>query len=329
MKHFRFIGLLCLALLFPLLAVGAEPLIHIRFSHVSDNDTPKGQGALMFKRLVEERLAGAVKVDVFPNSSLFGDRDELQALRDGKVEMLATSLAKFGKYTTRLKLFDLPFLFKDHAALERFQKRPAGQQLLLSMQDHDIMGLAYWFNGMKLLSAVKPLREPADAAGLRFRIQPSDVIDSQFKALGADTVRMPISEVAEALAKGDVSAVENPWSNLHTQGLYRHLPYITVSDHGPVSYMLITNAKFWRKVPFSVRIKLDEIITEVTYEVNRQADALNESSKAHIVASGRSQVISLTDAQKQHWREAMRPVWKQFESEIGADLIAEAERANN
>lgn len=327
MNPIRSLMVLCLSLMFPLLTLAADP-IHIRFSHVSDDDTPKGQGALMFQRLVEERLGGAVTVEVYPNSTLFGDRDELQALRDGKVEMLATSLAKFDTYTSKLKLFDLPFLFNDRAALERFQKRPVGQQLLLCMQDSDIMGLAYWFNGMKLLSARQPLREPEDARGLRFRIQPSRVLEAQFKNLGADTVRMPISEVALALAKGEVTAVENPWSNLDTQQLYPHLPYITVSDHGPVSYMLLTNAKFWRKIPFSVRIQLDEIITEVTFAVNRQAEALNESSRARITAAGSSQVITLSDSQKKQWREAMRPVWRQFEGEIGADLIAEAERAN-
>ncbi|MGM3389207.1 DctP family TRAP transporter solute-binding subunit [Stutzerimonas stutzeri] len=328
MKPIRTLALLCLSLASPLLAAAAEPGIHIRFSHVSDDDTPKGQGALMFKRLVEERLGGAVTVEVFPNSTLFGDGDELQALRDGKVEMLATSLAKFDAYTPKLKVFDLPFLFDDRAALERFQKRPVGQQLLLSMQDSDIMGLAYWFNGMKLLSGRQPLREPGDARGLRFRIQPSRVLEAQFKTLGADTVRMPISQVAQALSKGEVTAVENPWSNLDTQRLYPHLPYITVTDHGPVSYMLITNATFWRKIPFNQRIKLDEIITEVTFAVNRQAEALNESSRARIVAAGTSQVITLTDAQKARWREAMRPLWQQFEGEIGADLITEAERAN-
>lgn len=321
------VTLLCLLLSLPVFS--SEGPITIRFSHVSAEDTPKGQGALLFKRLVEERLAGKVQVEVYPDSTLFGDDQEIEALRAGKVEMLATSLAKFDKYAPKLKVFDLPFLFTNKASLERFQARPKGQQLLQSMHEQNIMGLAYWFNGMKLLAGPHPILEPVDAANLTFRVQPSPVLAAQFKALGANTVQMPISEAAEALADGRIDAVENPWSNIFTQGLNRNLPHITESNHGVVSYMLITNAGFWRKIPFKTRITLDEIINEVTFEVNRQAEALNAESKARTLASDSSRVYALTPEQQKQWREAMRPVWRAFEGEIGSDLIDEAEKASD
>ena len=309
-------------------AVAQESTLVIKLSHVVADDTPKGQGALMFQRLVDQRLEGKVRVEVYPNSSLYGDANELEALRNNEVQMLAPSLAKFDQYTKQLQVFDLPFMFDDLEAVNRFQKRAKGRQLLRSMEDQNIVGLAYWHNGMKQMSATKALRLPGDAAGLNFRIQNSKVLDAQFAQLGATAVKMPFAEVYKGLQSGQVQGAENPWSNIYSQRLHEVQPFITETNHGVLDYMLISNARFWYAIPHQIRTELEAIIDEVTYAVNRQAEEANQADRRRIEASGKSQIISLTPEQRQAWRDAMQPVWQQFEAEIGSDVIKAAQVVN-
>ena len=308
-------------------ALADEPIL-IKFSHVVADATPKGQGALLFKQLVEERLAGKVKVEVYPNSSLFGDANELEALRKNDVQLLAPSLAKFEQYTKQLQVFDLPFLFDDLDAVNRFQKRAKGRQLLRSMEDHNIVGLAYWHNGMKQLSATRALNMPGDANGLSFRIQPSAVLEAQFAQVGANSQKLPFSEVFKALQSGQVQGAENPWSNIYSQKLHEVQPFISETNHGVLDYMLVSNSRFWYGIPHQIRMELEAIIDEVTYLVNKQAEAANQADRQRIVDSGRSQVINLTAEQRQAWRDAMRPVWEQFQGQIGSDVIKAAQTVN-
>jgi C4-dicarboxylate-binding protein DctP len=305
----------------------AEPIV-IKFSHVVAEDTPKGKGALLFKRLAEERLPGQVSVEVYPNSSLYGDADELEALREDKVQLLAPSLAKFEQYTKQVQVFDLPFLFDDLDAVNRFQKRAKGRQLLRSMETHNITGLAYWHNGMKQLSATRPLHRPADAAGLSFRIQPSAVLQAQFDAVGANSQKLPFAQVYSALKAGSVQGAENPWSNIYSKNMHQVQPYITETNHGVLDYMLVTNTRFWMSMPHKVRFELEAIIDEVTYMVNQEAEQLNQADRERIRQAGTSQIIALSDEERQAWREKMRPVWQQFEPVIGADIIKAAEHVN-
>ena len=305
----------------------ADPIV-IKFSHVVAEHTPKGQGAMLFKQLAEERLGDKVKVEVYPNSSLFGDGKEMEALLLGDVQIIAPSLAKFEHYTKQLQVFDLPFLFDDMAAVDRFQKGPEGQKLLTSMTDKGITGLAYWHNGLKQLSANKPLREPKDARGLKFRVQASAVLEEQFKAVRANPRKMSFAEVYQGLQTGVVNGAENPYSNIYSQKMHEVQKYITESNHGLLDYMLITNTKFWDGLPADVRDELDKIIAEVTVEVNKQADALNEGDKQRIAEGGTTEILTLTPEQRGQWRDAMQPVWKKFEGEIGADLIKAAQAAN-
>ena len=293
-------------------AMAADPVI-IKFSHVVAEQTPKGQGALMFKKLVEERLPGKVKVEVYPNSSLFGDGKEMEALLLGDVQMIAPSLAKFEQYTKTLQLFDLPFLFNDIAAVNRFQLSPQGQGLLKSMESKNITGLAYWHNGMKQLSANKALRVPADARGLKFRVQASAVLEEQFKAVRANPRKMSFAEVYQGLQTGVVNGAENPYSNIYSQKMHEVQKYITESNHGVLDYMLITNTKFWNGLPPDVRSELDKIVVEVTAQVNKEAAQLNESDKQRIIAAKTTEIIILTPQEREQWREAMKPVWKMFE----------------
>src|SRR5690606_21684332 len=222
----------------------AEPIV-IKFSHVVAEDTPKGKGALMFKRLVEERLPGQVSVEVYPNSSLYGDANELDAVN-------------------------------------RFQKRARGRQLLRAMEDENITGLAYWHNGMKQLSATRALRMPSDASGLAFRIQPSAVLESQFAQLGAAANKIAFSKVFTSLQDGTVQGAENPWSNIYSQKMHTVQPYITETNHGVLDYMLVSNTRFWFGIPHQIRTELEGIIDEVTYEVNRAAEDANQADRASI-----------------------------------------------
>ncbi|CAB1402954.1 TRAP transporter substrate-binding protein [Pseudomonas fluorescens] len=308
-------------------AMAADPVI-IKFSHVVADQTPKGQGALLFKKLVEERLPGKVKVEVYPNSSLFGDGKEMEALLLGDVQMIAPSLAKFEQYTKSLQLFDLPFLFNDINAVDRFQLSPEGQGLLKSMESKNITGLAYWHNGMKQLSANKALRVPADARGLKFRVQASAVLEEQFKAVRANPRKMSFAEVYQGLQTGVVNGAENPYSNIYSQKMHEVQKFITESNHGVLDYMLITNTKFWNGLPPDVRSELDKIVVEVTAHVNKEAQQLNESDKQRIVAAKTTEIITLTPEEREQWREAMKPVWKKFEADIGPELISAAEAVN-
>jgi len=304
----------------------AEPIL-IKFSHVVAEDTPKGKGALLFKQLVDERLAGKVKVEVYPNSSLFGDADELQALRDNKVQLLAPSLSKFEQYTTQLQVFDLPFLFDDLEAVKRFQKREKSRELLRSMAGHNIYGLAYWNNGMKQLSATRALHTPADAAGLTFRIQPSAILEQQFARVGASSLRLPFAETQAALQAGRVQGAENPWSNIVSQQLGALQPYVTETEHGVLSYMLVSNSSFWISIPYQVRVQLEAIIDEVTMAVNLEAEALNARDRQRLVAAG-NQVVSLNSEQRAAWRAAMQPLWQEYEGKIGSDVLRAAQTVN-
>ncbi|HKY94816.1 MAG TPA: TRAP transporter substrate-binding protein [Kiloniellales bacterium] len=308
-------------------AAADDPIV-IKFSHVVAEATPKGQAALKFKELAEAKLPGKVVVEVYPSSQLFGDDKELEALLLGDVQLIAPSLSKFDRYTKKLQVFDLPFLFDDIAAVDRFQQSEAGLDLLQSMRDNEIEGLAYWHNGMKQLSANKELHVPADAAGLKFRIQASDVLQAQFEALGANPQKMKFSEVYQALQTGVVDGQENTWSNIYSQKFHEVQAAISETNHGVIDYMVVTNAEWWAGLPDDVRGGLMEAMAEATLYGNGIANQLNEEAKAKIAAANQAKILELTPEELAQWREAMKPVWDKFAPDIGQDLIDKALSAN-
>jgi len=307
-------------------AAADDPIV-IKFSHVVAENTPKGQGALKFKELAEAKLPGLVVVEVYPSSQLFGDDKELEALLLGDVQLIAPSLSKFDRYTKQLQVFDLPFMFDDIAAVDRFQSSEQGKALLDSMQDYDLQGLAYWHNGMKQLSANKELRLPEDAAGLKFRIQASDVLQAQFEALGANPQKMKFSEVYQALQTGVVDGQENTWSNIHSQKFHEVQAAVTETNHGVIDYMVVTNATWWNELPPEVQAGLIEAMAEATAYSNDIANGLNEEARAKIEAAG-VPIIVLNEDEVAAWRAAMKPVWDKFSPDIGQELIDAALAAN-
>ncbi len=300
----------------------------IRFAHVvSAKGHPKGDAAAELARRVNTELDGRACMKVFPDSELFTDDEVLDALKRGDVEMAAPSLSKFEPLTLKFRIFDLPFLFEDIPAVERFQGSPQGQALMQSMLSKGIRGLAYWHNGMKQISADRPLHLPSDAKGLKFRIQPSEVLVAQFEALGAEPVKLAFKDVYDALASGKVDGQENTWSNIYTKRFYEVQDGVTESNHGIIDYLVITSDGWWRGLPADLRASLEEILLEVTHEYNRFSFETNEVSKARMIEN-EAKIIRLTPEERAAWVAAFEPVWRRFEGEIGAELIAAARAAN-
>jgi len=313
-----------------MLAVGtavAAPIV-IKFSHVVAENTPKGQMANKFRDLVAERLDGKVVVEVFPNSQLFGDNKVLEAMLLGDVQIGAPSLSKFSRYTKSLQLFDLPFLFKDMVAVEKFQKSDKGQEMLMSMEKKGIIGLGYLHNGLKQLSSSKPLSVPADAKGLKFRIQASDVLAAQFKALDAVPLKKPFSEVFTLLQTKAIDGQENTWSNIYSKKFFEVQDYITESNHGLIDYLIVTSTEFWKGLPDDIRVEVKKALDEALVFGNKVAADKATEDRQKVVDSKRSEIITLGDAERAQWVEAMKPVWGKFEEEIGKDLIDAAYSSN-
>ena len=300
----------------------------LKFSHVVAVDTPKGQMGVKLKELVDKRLKGKIEVQVYPNSQLFGDNKVLEAMLLGDVHLAAPSLSKFSKYTKKLQVFDLPFLFKDMDAVERFQQGSAGQKLLNSMESKGLIGLGYLHNGLKQMSANNALLVPSDAKGNKFRIQSSRVLEEQFKAVNAIPLKKPFSEVFTLLQTKAIDGQENTYSNIYSKKFFEVQKHITESNHGLVDYMVVTSKSFWNGLDANTRKTLKQCIDEAVAYGNSIAASKSDEGKAKILASGRSTIHNLTPAQRQQWVEKMKPVWKKFESEIGKDIIDAAVNSN-
>lgn len=300
----------------------AEGEIVIKFSHVVAPDTPKGRAAEKFKQLAEQMTKGKVKVEIYPNSQLYKDREEIEALQSGAVQMLAPSMAKFGPMGAReFELFDLPFLFPDQEVLHRVMDGEVGKKLFAKLDTKGVTGLAYWDNGFKQMSSNKPMHHVADFAGLKMRIQSSKVLTAQMKALGANPQVMAFSEVYTALQQGVVDGTENPVSNFYTQKMNEVQKHMTMSNHGYLGYAVIVNKAFWDGLPADIRSELSEAMKEATAYERSIAQSDNDDALAKVIAAKTTTVYELTPAEREEWRKALLPVHKEFEDVIGKDLI--------
>ena len=300
----------------------AQTPIVIKFSHVVASDTPKGKGAERFKELAEKLTKGRVKVELYPNSTLYKDKEEMEALQLGAVQMLAPSLAKFGPLGVKeFEVFDLPYIFPGKDVLYRITDGPIGRDLFKKLESKGIIGLAYWDNGFKVMSANKPLLVPADFKGQKMRVQSSKVLDAQMRALGANPQVMAFSEVYQALQTGVVDGTENPPSNVYTQKMHEVQKNLTVSNHGYLGYAVIVNKKFWDGLPADVRGQLEAAMKDATKYSNAIAQQENDNALELIRKSGKTAIHVLTDKEKAEWRRALLPVQKEMEGRIGKDLI--------
>lgn len=304
-------------------AAFAQAPIVIKFSHVVANDTPKGKAAERFKELAEKATKGRVKVELYPNSTLYKDKEELEALQLGAVQMLAPSLAKFGPLGVKeFEVFDLPYIFPGKDALYAVTEGPIGKDLMKKLESKGITGLGFWDNGFKVMSSNKPMHLPADMKGQKLRIQSSKVLDAQMRALGANPQVLAFSEVYQALQTGVVDGTENPPSNLYTQKMHEVQKHVTVTNHGYLGYAVIVNKKFWDGLPADIRGQLDEAMKSATKYANAIAQQENDASLEAVKKSGKTTVYVLTDKEKAEWRKALLPVQKEMEGRIGKDLIA-------
>jgi len=304
-------------------AAMAAPIV-IKFSHVVAVHTPKGQAAEYFKKIAEQRTKGRVKIELYPNSQLYKDKEEMEALQLGAVQMLAPSLAKFAPLGIKdFELFDLPFIFDNYQELHKVTQGPVGQKLLAKLETRGIRGLAYWDNGFKVMSANKPLRTPADFKGQKMRIQSSKVLDTQMRSMGANPQVMAFSEVYQALQTGVVNGTENPPSNLYTQKMHEVQKYVTLSDHGYLGYAVIVNKKFWAALPADIRTILEGAMKDATKFANDVAKKDNDEALAAVKKAGKTQFITLTPAERAVWKKTMNSAHTEHVSRIGADLIKE------
>jgi C4-dicarboxylate-binding protein DctP len=299
----------------------ASQLYVIKFPHVVAPATPKGQMAQRFKELAEERFPGRVRVEVYPSAQLMEDTESIEALAFGEVQMIAVSLSLFDRLTPKFQVFDLPFLFKDLAAVERFQSSATGRELLSSLTEHGILGLQFWHNGMKQFTGPRPLIAPSDARGLKFRVMESDILQAEIEAIGGSPQKMAFGEVFQALQTGTVDAQENTWSNIYSSKFYEVQPYITESNHGYIGYFVAVNAPFWQALPGDLRVGLEAALAEATQWGNERSEAINQEDRQRIVDSGRSAITVPTPEQLEAWQAAMRPVWDEFRGRIGGELV--------
>jgi C4-dicarboxylate-binding protein DctP len=320
------VAVLTLALGLPLTAQAA-PIV-IKFSHVVATNTPKGAAAEYFKKIAEERTKGRVKVEVYPNSQLYKDKEEMEMLQLGAVQMLAPSLAKFAPLGLKeFEVFDLPFIFDDYKDLHKVTQGPVGAKLLSKLESKGLMGLAYWDNGFKVMSANKPLKNVADMKGIKMRIQSSKVLDSQMRSVGAIPQVMAFSEVYQALQTGVVDGTENPPFNLYTHKMHEVQKYVTMSNHGYLGYAVLVNKKFWMGLPADIRTILEGAMKDATKYANDIAKKDNDQAMAEVKKSGKSQIITLTPAERKAWMKAMDKAHKDNAARIGNDIVQEVYKA--
>ncbi len=305
----------------PTASMAQAPIV-IKFSHVVAPNTPKGKGAEKFKELAEKYTAGKVKVEVYPNSTLYKDKEELEALQLGAVQMLAPSNSKFGPMGIKdYEVFDLPFIIPSLAALRKVTEGPMGTKMLKLLEPKGMIGLAFWDNGFKQMSANKALRVPADYKGLKFRIQSSKVLEAQFRALGATPQVMAFSEVYQALQTGVVDGQENTASNMYTQKMHEVQKYTTLTNHGYIGYVVVVNKKFWDDLPADVRANLEKAMKESTAYANQISAKENDEALADIKKSGKTELITPTAAEMAAMRKSMDPIYEDMAKRVGKQLI--------
>ena len=302
--------------------------IVIKFSHVTNTDKhPKGIAATLLEQRVNDEMNGKACLEVFPNSTLYNDNQVLEALLQGDVQMAAPSLSKFEQFTKQFRIFDLPFMFKNIDAVDEFQNSDTGQAMKQSMTKRGLLGLAFWHNGMKQMSANVPLNSPSDANGLKFRVQNSDVLKAQMAAMGASPQPMAFSEVYGALQTGVVDGQENTWSNIYGKKFFEVQDGVTETDHGIIDYLLVTSTDFMDSLTADVLDKLTTIVNEVTAARNAESTSVNATSKQAILDAG-GVVRTLDAAQREEWVSTMKPVWEQFVGDVGQENIDAAQAIN-
>ncbi len=316
------VSALCCALLFSFVtSASADPIV-IKFSHVVANSTPKGKASEFFAKRAAELTKDKVKVEVYPNSSLYKDKEEMEALQIGAVQMLAPSLSKFGPLGVKeFEVFDFPFIFDDTADLHKVTQGPIGASLLAKLEPKGIKGLAFWDNGFKSFSANSPIKTPADLKGKKLRIQSSKVLEDTVRAVGGLPQVMAFSEVYQALSTGVVDGADNPISNFYTQKMHEVQKHLSVTNHSYLGYAVIVNKKFWDELPADVRGQLEQAMKEATVYANKIAQEENDMSLEAVKKSGKTEIFTPSKQERMAFKKAMAPVHINMADRVGKDLL--------
>jgi C4-dicarboxylate-binding protein DctP len=297
----------------------------LKFSHVTTEETPKGKAANEFKEILEEKSGGRITVEVYPNSQLYGDEDELQALQSGAVQMLAPSSAKFTTIAPQLQVLDLPFIFDDPEDIPEVVSRDSavGQAIFNNedLQNANIQVMGLWDNGFMQLTANREITTPEDMQGLKVRIQPSDVIKAQMQAWGANPTPMAFAEVYNALQQGVIDGQENTYSNIFSQKFHTVQSHMTESNHHYLGYVLVINNEFFESLPEDLQQAVTEAADEASAYNREIALETNEQDKEQILETD-IEFTELSEEQRQAFKEVVVPeVWDQFADVIGEDVI--------
>jgi C4-dicarboxylate-binding protein DctP len=300
---------------------GMKDQIVIKFSHVVAEKTPKGLAAVRFAKLVDEYTDHRVKVEVFPNQSLYSDKDEMKALLDNKVQMIAPATAKLTDISPKWLLLDLPYIFPNRAALKETLYGEVGKELLQDLEKHDMKGMALWTNHFKQVTSNTPIRTPADFDGKAFRIMPSKVLKEQFEHFGASASMLGFNETFENLEKNNTDSQENTISNIYSKKLYRLQSHLTISDHGFLGYGVLMNQEFWDGLPEDIQAEIERAMQETTEWIWVKSDEMNRQLLAEIEKTSSISIYKLSPAEKKQWMEEMKVIYPQFEPVIGSELM--------
>lgn len=294
----------------------------IKFTSVTTQDMPKGKAIEHFKKLVEERSQGKIKVETYHNSTLFKDKEETEALQNNSVQLAAISLAKFGPMGLKeFELFDLPYLFNDFNDVHKVTQGPVGAEMMKLTEPKGVTGIAFWDNGMKSMSANKPLKTPEDYKGLKMRIQSSKVIDAQMRSVGALPQVMPFSEAYQALSTGVVDGTENPWSNMLTQKMHEVQKHASVTNHGILAYLVVANTKFWKGMTDEQRKIVQDALKEATDYTNKIAQEENDKALETIKASGKTEIYTPTAEERLALKKAMVAIHAEVDAKVGGGWL--------
>ncbi|TWT06741.1 DctP family TRAP transporter solute-binding subunit [Planococcus sp. CPCC 101016] len=300
----------------------------IKFSHVVAENTPKHQGALAMKEYIETESDGAIEVEIYPNSSLFGDQDEYQNLVANNVQFIAPDLTKFVGNNPQFNVPALPFMFDNDEEAIAFWDGEKGQEILGSLESDGVLGLSMWPNGGKhITNNERPIDSPDDFQGLKFRTQGGQVLEAIYSAMGAGSESIPFGELYTALDQGVVEGQENTFSNIESKKFDEVQDYMTIMNHTRVDYAVFTNTDFWDSMNDATKEIVQAGLDEGTTVAREEAMSLNEEALKLIRERGLVEIIELTPEQIEEFRTALEPIYDEFEDQIGADVYEAAREA--
>lgn len=309
---------------------GLNQRIVIKFSHVVAENTPKGLAADQFAQLVSEKTHGKVEVQVYPNSILYSDKDEFQALWQGDIQMIAPAFSKISTIYPSWLVLDLPFAFPNQQAVDESLQGEIGQILFRTLESKNMKGLAFWSNGFKQVTSNQhPMLMPENFRGQRFRIMPSKVLEDQYRLLQAQPIPIPFNEVYRNIEKGTIDGQENTISNIFTKRLYLGQKYLTLSNHGYLGYAVIINKSFWEKLPTNIQNAIQEALQETTEWNNQMAVSMNDKQLNQLRNMSVLQIDELTSEQRTQWIQATDSLYNKYADTIGYDLVNKVKYIRN